>query len=97
MQAKWGIAWLVTAFWLLCLTCAPGLATGDYALRSLPILPIEAQSSLENQMLGEKPQPQAGPNFPGVQPRPSLQLHPEGGDAGLKLPFQHGAQYLHPV
>ena len=33
MQAKWGIACLVTAFWLLGLTCAPGLAAGDYALQ----------------------------------------------------------------
>ena len=87
MQAKWGIAWLVTAFWLLFFTCAPGMAAGDYALRSLPILPIEAQSSLETQMLGEKPQPPAGPRFPGVQPAPSLQLNPEGGDSSLKLPF----------
>ena len=32
MQAKWGIAWLVTAFWLLWFTFAPapGLAA-DYA------------------------------------------------------------------
>jgi hypothetical protein len=87
MQAKWGIAWLVTAFWLLWYTCVTGLATGDYALRSFPILTIEAQSSLETQLLGEKPQPPTGPNFPGVQPAPSLQLHPEGGDASLKLPL----------
>ena len=38
-------------------------------------------------MLGEKPLPPAGPNFPGVQPAPSLQLHNEGGDASLKLPL----------
>ena len=56
MQAKWGIAWLVTAIWFFALIWvpAPGLATDDYAYRSLPILPIEAQSSLETQMLGEK-------------------------------------------
>ena len=87
MQAKWGIACLVTAFWLLFLTGAPGLAAGDYAFRSLPILSINAQSSLESQMLGEKPLPPAGPNFPGVQPCPSLQLHSEGGDARVKLPL----------
>jgi len=87
MQAKWGIACLVTAFWLLLLTGAPGLAAGNYAFRSLPILSIDAQSSLESQMLGEKPLPQAGPNFPGVQPVPSLQLHNEGGDARVKLPL----------
>ena len=87
MQAKWGIAWLVTALWLLLFTCAPGLAAGDYASRSLPILPIAAQSSLESQMLGERPLPPAGPNFPGFQPAPSLQLHNEGGDARVKLPL----------
>jgi hypothetical protein len=77
----------VTAFWLLCLTCAPGLAAGEYAFRSLPILSIEAQSSLESQMLGEKPLPPSGPNFPGVHPVPSLQLNNEGGDARIKLPL----------
>jgi hypothetical protein len=87
MQAKWGIACLVTAFGLLWLTCAPGLAAGDYAFRSLPILSIDTQSSLESQMLGEKPLPPAGPNFPGVHPVPSLQLHSEGGDARVKLPL----------
>ena len=87
MQAKWGIACLVTAFGLLWLTCAPGLAAGDYAFRSLPILSIDTQSSLESQMLGEKPLPPAGPNFPGVHPVPSLQLHSEGGDARVNLPL----------
>jgi hypothetical protein len=89
MQAKWGIAWLVTAFWLVMWLCAPapGLAAGDYAFRSLPILPIEAQSSLETQMLGEKPLKPTTPRFPGVQPGSTLQLHHEGGDARFKLPF----------
>jgi len=88
MQARRGIAWLVTAFWLLWLTCAPapGLAA-DYAFRSLPILPIEAQGSLEGQMRGEKPLPPAGANFMGLQPGPSLQLHNEGGDARVNLPL----------
>ena len=89
MQAKWGIAWLVTALWLLGLVfaSAPGLASGDPSFRSIPLLPIAGQSSLESQMQGERPLPQAGPHFPGVQAVPSLQLHHEGGDAGLKLPF----------
>jgi hypothetical protein len=89
MQAKWGIAWLVTAFWLLWFTCAPapGLAAADYAFRSLPILPIEAQGSLESQMRGENPLPPAGPNFLGVQPGSSLQLHSEGGDTRVNLPL----------
>jgi hypothetical protein len=87
MQAKWGIAWLATAFWLVVCLCAPGLAAGDYTSRSLPLIPIEAQGSLETQMLGEKPLKPATPIFPGVQPGSSLQLHQEGGDARFKLPF----------
>ncbi|MCJ7818623.1 MAG: hypothetical protein MUP25_02245, partial [Syntrophales bacterium] len=57
----------------------------DYAYRSLPILPIQAQSSLESQMRGEKPLPSAGPNFMGLQTGPSLKLHSEGGDARVNL------------
>jgi hypothetical protein len=89
MQAKWGIAWLVTAFWLVVSFCipAPGLAAGGYGYNPLPILPIEAQGSLETQMQGEKPLKPATPIFPGVQPGSSLQLHQEGGDARLKLPL----------
>jgi hypothetical protein len=87
MQARRGIAWLVTAFWLLCGFGAPALAAGDYAFRSLPILPIDAQSSLESQMLGEKPLPSVGPHLNGMRPVPSLQLHNEDGDARVKLPF----------
>jgi len=87
MPAKWGIAWLAAAFWLLMVTCAPGLAAGDYAFRALPLLPIAAQSSLETQMLGEKPLSPATPNLAGIQPVPSLQLHQDGGDASIKLPL----------
>jgi len=87
MRAKWGIAWLAAAFWLFMVTCAPGLAAGDYAFRSLPLLPIVAQSSLETQMLGEKPLSPATPNLSGLQPAPSLQLHNDGGDASFKLPL----------
>jgi len=88
MQARWGIAWLVTAFWLVaCCASAPVWAAGDYAFRPLPILPIEAQGSLETQMQGEKPLKPSTPGFPGLQPDSSLQLHPEGGDARFKLPF----------
>lgn len=87
MQARRGIAWLVTAFLLLWVTYAPapGLAATS-AFRSLPILPIETQSSLEGQMQGEKPLPPAGPNFMGV-PGSSLQLHSEGGDSRVSLPL----------
>jgi hypothetical protein len=88
MQANRGIAWLVTALSLLALICAPapGLAAGDSASSFSSILPIAAQSSLESQMQGEKPLP-PGSHFPGIQPVPSLQLHNEGADAGLKLPL----------
>jgi hypothetical protein len=85
MQAKRGIAWLLTAFWLLAMMCAPALASGDTSFRALPIIPIETQSSLETQMLGEKPQLQAVPKLPGLQAVPSLQLQ-RGGDANLNLP-----------
>jgi hypothetical protein len=87
MQARRGIAWLATAFLLLMVTCAPGLADGDYGFRSLPILPIAGQTSLESQMTGEKPAPQSSSPFPALQPGSSLQLHNEGGDARLKLPL----------
>ncbi len=89
MQAKRGIAWLATALLLLGLTCvpAPGLASDESAFRSMPILPIASQGSLETQMLGERPMRPAGSHFPGIQPGPSLQLHKDGGEAGLKLPL----------
>jgi hypothetical protein len=86
MQARWGIAWLVTAFWWA-VCCAPGLAAGDHALRALPILPIEANSSLETQMLGEKPLNPTSSGLPVIQNVPSLKLHQDGSDASLKLPL----------
>jgi hypothetical protein len=85
MQAKRGIAWLVTAFWLVLLAVTPGLAAPDYAYKSFPVLNIDTQSSLEAQMLGEKPFKSATPAFPGIEAIPSLQLHGDG-DASVKLP-----------
>jgi hypothetical protein len=84
MQARRGIAWLATVTWLLAATCVPALASGDYSFRALPILPIDAQGSVETQMLGENPQKSASP-FLGIQGVPSLQLHSDG-DATLTLP-----------
>jgi hypothetical protein len=84
MQAKWGIAWLATVFWLWAAMCAPVMASGDYGYRSLPVLAIEARSSLETQMLGEPPQKPFS-HFSGIQGVPSLQLHPDG-DASFNLP-----------
>ncbi len=99
MQAKWGIAWLVTAIWLFALMWvpAPGLAAGDYAYRSLPILPIEAQSSLETQMLGEKPLPSAGPHFPGISPRSVSAAPSRGWRRQSQAASQYRAQHLHSV
>lgn len=85
MRAKWGIAWLVVAFLLLAVTCAPGLAAGDYVFSPMPILPIEAQNSLEAQMLGEKPPPVSVPNISGLEAIPDLKIH-SPGDATLNLP-----------
>ncbi len=99
MQAKWGLAWLVTAIWLILLTCAPapGLADGDSLFRPIPVLPISAQSSLETQMQGEKPLPPAGPNFTGVPAGPSLQLHNEGARRQPQAAFQNRDDHLHPL
>ena len=67
MQARRGIAWLVTALLLLCLPFAPApvLAAGDAASGSLPVLPMAAQGSLESQMQGERPLSPASSHFPG--------------------------------
>jgi hypothetical protein len=87
MQAKGGIACLVTAFWLvMALTPATGWAA-DSGGGFLPVLSIADQTSLEAQMLGEKPlrsSPQLHPLLP--QTVPSVQLHQNGGDASLNLP-----------
>jgi hypothetical protein len=85
MQAKRGIAWLATAFLLLAFSYTPSLAAGDYAFRTLPILNIDAQTSMETQMLGENPHAAVVPPLPGLPTNPSLQLHPDG-DAIIRLP-----------
>ncbi len=86
MQAKWGIAWLAAAILLLSSMCAPGLAAGDFAFRPYNLLPVSGHTSLESQMLGEKPISPGGTMHPGLQGT-SLKLHNEGGDANIKLPF----------
>jgi hypothetical protein len=85
MRAKWGRAWILAAFLLLAATYTPGLAAGDYGFSPLPILPIEAQNSLEAQMLGEKPPPAPISKLTGLEAIPSLQIH-SPGDATLSLP-----------
>jgi hypothetical protein len=85
MQARWGIAWLLTAFWLLAVNFVPALAAGNNPFNPLPILTIDAQSSLETQMTGEKPLAPTVSPFAGVQSAPSMQLHSDG-DATIQLP-----------
>jgi hypothetical protein len=85
MRAKWGIAWLLAGVLLLAVTCTPGLAARDYAFSPLSILPIEAQNSLEVQMLGEKPHLPAVSKFPGIEAIPPLTPQSDG-DAILILP-----------
>jgi hypothetical protein len=85
MQAKRGIAWLVTACWMVLLAITPGLAAPDYLSQPPPFLTIDSQNSLEAQMLGEKPLKAATSHFPAIEAIPSLQLHGDS-DASLKLP-----------
>jgi hypothetical protein len=78
----------MTAFWLVTLMGAPAPGLGaDYALKAFPGYTLASQNSLEAQMLGEPFQKPATPSLPGIQPIPSLQLHHEGGDASIMLPF----------
>ena len=95
MQAKRGIAWLVAVFWLALLVCAPapGAAGGPPAWKSASggswlIIPAAASTSLETQMLGEKPLKPAAPQLPGAllpETMPTLQVHSDS-DATLRLP-----------
>jgi hypothetical protein len=83
MRAKRGVAWLAAVIWLA-MMCAPALASGDYSYRPIHILPIENQSSLGAQMLGENPQ-KSFSQFSGIQGVPSVRFNPEG-DASFNLP-----------
>ncbi len=86
MRARRGIAWLVTAMWLIIASAIPAFAvTGDFN-RSQPLLFAESQTSLETQMLGEKPLKSPHLTNPLLSNVPSIQMHQEGGDASLKLP-----------
>ena len=92
MRGSGGKAWLVVAFWLVLMMGAPlvGWAAGGYAGQNtearLPIYLVSTQSSMEAQLLGEKP---AQPTHPGAfllpEVSPSLNLKPDG--ATLKLPY----------
>jgi hypothetical protein len=90
MQARRGIAWLATAIWLVVgsFISAPPVAAADNALRNFPLINIASPSSIETQMLGEKPLKPPALHLPGMQPAPSVQLHQDGGDARLNLPLK---------
>jgi len=93
MRARWGMAWLVAAFWLVLVVCTPlpGWASGGYGGQNtaggpLPIYQVGAQSSMEAQMLGEKsPQPPR----PGASLLQELtpSLHQDQDGTKLKLPY----------
>jgi hypothetical protein len=91
MQGKWGRAGLAAVIVLVSLTCAPlsGLAADTWNLGGMTLILAGAQTSMEAQMLGEKPfQSRPAPINPGAgflsSIAPGLQLDQEGG-AALKL------------
>jgi hypothetical protein len=93
MRGRWGrMTWLVTAIWLasLVLIPLPALAAdfggSTWGSRSLSFQPIEAKTSLEAQMLGEKPS-QTNPSWPGkslFEAATGLTIDQDG--AAIKLP-----------
>jgi hypothetical protein len=93
MRARWGMAWLVAAFWLILVVCAPlpGWASGGYGWQNpaggpLPIYQVGAQSSMEAQMLGEK---SLQPPRPGVSLLQELtpSFHQDQDGTKLRLPY----------
>lgn len=95
MQAKWGMAWLVAACLLVSVICTPlpGLAAGrsswnPAADSRLPIFLVGTQSSLEAQMLGEKPATARAPGLGALLPEVAPSLHvDQDGAATLRLPY----------
>ncbi len=87
MRGNWGITWLAAVALIVSLTCAPlpGLAAEAWDKGGMPLYMVGAQTSLEAQMLGEKPF-QSRP-VPGMSALSSgLQMDQESG-AVLKLPL----------
>jgi hypothetical protein len=91
MRGRGGKAWLVIAFWLVLMMGAPLAASaGGYAWQNpearLPIYLVGTQSSMEAQMLGDKP---SQPTQPGASllPEVSPSLKLKQGAASLKLPY----------
>lgn len=93
MRAKRGIAWLmgvllVSLFLPICATAADSYPWAMTAATRPTFLFTEAQSSLEAQMLGERPSA-ARPALPSLLPEGplSVQTNPDGG-ATVRLPYK---------
>jgi hypothetical protein len=96
MQAKWGMAWLVTACLLVSAFCTPlpGLAAGVYSWNTSPssrppIFLVGTQSSMEAQLLEEKPGPSRVPGALLPSLAPSLQVNQDGA---ATLRFSHNLE-----
>ena len=86
MRGNWGKSWLAAIALIVSLTFAPvtGLAAEGWDKGGMPL--VGAQTSLEAQMLGEKPfQSRPAPGLLSTS-APSLQMDQESG-AVLKLPL----------
>jgi hypothetical protein len=89
MRGRWGIAWLAWSFWLAIIICLPDMgAAAEWGWRSnpgsgMPIL-LVAGSSMEAQMLGEKPQSFPPSKLKILNSAPSLEGNQEG--ATIMLP-----------
>lgn len=91
MRGNWGKIWVAALIVMVSLTCAPlAVSAADtWEKGGMPLFQTVAQTSLEAQMLGEKPfQTRTAPASPwaALLSGTGLQLDQEGGTA-LKLPL----------
>ncbi len=91
MWGKWGESWLTALIVMVSLSCLPLTATAadTWEKGALPSVQASPQSSLEAQMLGEKPfQTRTAPAniWAALLSGTGLQLNQDGGTA-LKLPL----------
>lgn len=91
MRGKWGIIWLTALIVTFSLTCAPlpVRAADTWEKGGMPSVQASPQTSLEAQMLGEKPfQTRLAPASPwaALLSGTGLQVGQDGGTA-LKLPL----------
>lgn len=92
MRGHWGKFWLATLIVTVSLICAPlAVSAADTWERgAMPSLQMSAQTSMEAQMLGEKPfQAKPTPTTPGsllADTIPAFRADQDGGSA-LKLPL----------